>query len=90
MHPKFNSYNRKISAESDALKHDLIQSLESTIEAQKAIIDSLNFEQQMLKQKKKSLLFSNFEMNAQELEKVKDFLAYYLEGFKQQKPDSIS
>ena len=86
---KVNSYNRKIPVENDAIKHDLIQSLESTIEAQKTIIESLNFEQQLLQQKKKSLLFSNVEMNEQELAEVKDFLAYYLQGFKQQNSNSI-
>ena len=80
---------RAASTEKDDLKRDLILSLENTIEAQKTIIDSLNFEQQVLKQKKKSLLFSSIEMDEQELARVKDFLTYYLEGYKLQKPDLV-
>ena len=77
------------SVEDEALDHDLIISLENTIEAQKAIIDVLNFEQHVLKQKKKSLLSAPLDMSDREIAEVKDFLAFFLEGYKQQQSDVI-
>lgn len=85
--------NRKIinrsSTETDAFDYDLIASLENTIEAQKTIIDVLNFEQHVLRQQNRTILSDSLDIDEEEMVEVRDFLALYLEGFKRQKTERI-
>jgi len=61
---------------------ELIQVLNSTIEAQKTTIKALNVEQQMLKEKQVEL-FPEFEdMNDVEIEEIKEFLVTYINGLR--------
>jgi len=81
--------NLPTSVDEGVLEQDLISCLENTIEAQKAIIEVLNFEQHALKQKKEKLRYTSLDMSDKELAEVKDFLALFLEGYKHQRNKSI-